>query len=188
MKRLFLVITDEKREEFNEYLSVNNCCVDWETDDVIAVNEEDFEPVKMILNARGIQFSENGLNQKESIQQYLREIEYVLARNTKSQSDEFAQALRYCDCIREEIECDNKVSVWQESVVYTRPNRFIQLQDIYLGSEIYEDMKSLRLVNEAGEEICCECEEDEKREIITLRKTAEAGVYEAVVDTLKDIK
>ena len=41
---------------------------------------------------------------EENIIQYLEAIERILARNTKSQSDEFAQGLRDCDCIREELE------------------------------------------------------------------------------------
>lgn len=41
---------------------------------------------------------------REDIIKYLSEIERILERNTKSQSDEFAQGLRYCDCIRQELE------------------------------------------------------------------------------------
>lgn len=39
----------------------------------------------------------------ENIIQYLEQIESILSRNTKSQSDEFAQGLRCCDCIRQEL-------------------------------------------------------------------------------------
>lgn len=60
---------------------------------------------------------------EENIIKYLSEIECILAKNTKSQSDEFAQGLRYCDCIRQELENADDIDFqnhirWIKSVFY----------------------------------------------------------------------
>lgn len=48
------------------------------------------------------------------IDQYLSELEKILARNTRSQADEFAQGLRLVDAIREELGIEENLEVEQE--------------------------------------------------------------------------
>lgn len=58
MIRLFLSITHSQRQEIKNHLCHNGYHVDWETDDVIAVDEEEAAYVKTILRDREIQFTE----------------------------------------------------------------------------------------------------------------------------------
>lgn len=58
MVRLYLSITYPQMEELREHLLYNGYHVDWETDDVITVDEEEVAYVKTILRDRGIGFSE----------------------------------------------------------------------------------------------------------------------------------
>lgn len=57
--RLFLTITDEKRERFKEHLKMNGYSVEWETDNVIDVDEEELSYVKTILLDRYIPFTDD---------------------------------------------------------------------------------------------------------------------------------
>ena len=45
-------------QELKEHLYFNGYHVDWETDDVIAVDEDEVAYVKTILRDRGIEFEE----------------------------------------------------------------------------------------------------------------------------------
>lgn len=58
MIRLFLSITYSQMQELKEHLYYNGYYVDWETDDVITVNEDEATYVKTILRDRGIGFTE----------------------------------------------------------------------------------------------------------------------------------
>ena len=58
MIRLFLSITHSQMQELKEYLYFNGYHVDWETDDVITVDEDEVAYVKTILRDRGIGFEE----------------------------------------------------------------------------------------------------------------------------------
>lgn len=48
------------------------------------------------------------------VPQYLSELEKILARNTRSQADEFAQGLRLVDAIREELGIEEALEAEQE--------------------------------------------------------------------------
>ena len=58
MIRLFLSITHSQMQELKEHLYFNGYHVDWETDDVITVDEDEAAYVKTILRDRGIGFEE----------------------------------------------------------------------------------------------------------------------------------
>lgn len=58
MIRLYLSITHSQVEELREHLRYNGYHVDWETDDVITVDENEVDYVKTILCDRGIGFTE----------------------------------------------------------------------------------------------------------------------------------
>ena len=58
MIRLFLSITHSQMQKLKEHLYFNGYHVDWETDDVIAVDEDEVAYVKTILRDRGIEFWE----------------------------------------------------------------------------------------------------------------------------------
>lgn len=58
MIRLFLSITYSQMQELKEHLYFNGYHVDWETDDVITVDEDEVAYVKTILRDRGIGFEE----------------------------------------------------------------------------------------------------------------------------------
>lgn len=58
MIRLFLSITYSQMQELKEHLYFNGYHVDWETDDVITVDEDEVVYVKTILRDRGIGFEE----------------------------------------------------------------------------------------------------------------------------------
>ena len=58
MIRLFLSITHSQMQELKEHLYFNGYHVDWETDDVITVDEDEVAYVKTILRDRGIEFWE----------------------------------------------------------------------------------------------------------------------------------
>ena len=58
MIRLFLSITHSQMQELKEHLYFNGYHVDWETDDVITVDENEVAYVKTILRDRGIGFEE----------------------------------------------------------------------------------------------------------------------------------
>lgn len=59
MIRLFLTITNEQRVELKEHLEMNGYSVEWETDDVISVDEEEVDYVATILYDRYIPFIDN---------------------------------------------------------------------------------------------------------------------------------
>lgn len=56
--RLYLSITHSQMAELKDHLYYNGYHVDWETDDVISVDEDEAAYVKTILHDRGIGFSE----------------------------------------------------------------------------------------------------------------------------------
>ena len=58
MIRLFLSITHSQMQELKEHLYFNGYHVDWETDDVITVDEDEVAYVNTILRDRGIGFEE----------------------------------------------------------------------------------------------------------------------------------
>lgn len=58
MIRLYLSITHTQMRELKEHLCYNGYDVDWESDDVIAVDEDEVAYVKTILRDRGIEFWE----------------------------------------------------------------------------------------------------------------------------------
>ena len=58
MIRLYLSITHSQMVELKDHLYYNGYHVDWETDDVISVDEDEATYVKTILRDRGIGFSE----------------------------------------------------------------------------------------------------------------------------------
>lgn len=58
MIRLFLSITYSQMQELKEHLYFNGYHVDWETDGVITVDEDEAAYVKTILRDRGIGFEE----------------------------------------------------------------------------------------------------------------------------------
>ena len=58
MIRLFLSITHSQMQELKEHLYFNGYHVDWETDDVITVDEDEVAYVKTFLRDRGIGFEE----------------------------------------------------------------------------------------------------------------------------------
>ncbi len=58
MIRLYLSITHSQMAELKDHLYYNGYHVDWETDDVISVDEDEAAYVKTILHDRGIGFSE----------------------------------------------------------------------------------------------------------------------------------
>ena len=58
MIRLFLSITYSQMQELKEHLYFNGYHVDWETDDVITVDEDEVAYVKTMLRDRGIGFEE----------------------------------------------------------------------------------------------------------------------------------
>ena len=58
MISLFLSITYSQMQELKEHLYFNGYHVDWETDDVITVDEDEVAYVKTILRDRGIGFEE----------------------------------------------------------------------------------------------------------------------------------
>lgn len=58
MIRLYLSITHSQAEELRDHLRYNGYHLDWETDDVIAVDENEVDYVKTILCDRGIGFTE----------------------------------------------------------------------------------------------------------------------------------
>lgn len=58
MIRLFLSLSRSQMQELKEHLSYNGYHVDWETDDVITVDEDEVAYVKTILQDRGIGFCE----------------------------------------------------------------------------------------------------------------------------------
>lgn len=58
MIRLYLTITNWQMDELKEHLYYNGYYVEWETDDVIAVDEDEVAYVKTILRDRGIEFTE----------------------------------------------------------------------------------------------------------------------------------
>lgn len=57
--KLFLTITNEQRMELKEHLKMNGYSVEWETDDVIDVDEEEISYVATILYDRYIPFTNN---------------------------------------------------------------------------------------------------------------------------------
>lgn len=59
MYRLYLTITEEEREELKQHLYMNGYYVEWETDDVISVSEEEISYVKTILYDRNIGFTDD---------------------------------------------------------------------------------------------------------------------------------
>ena len=58
MIRLYLSITQTQMRELKEHLYYNGYHVDWESDDVITVDEDEVSYVKTILRDRGIGFVE----------------------------------------------------------------------------------------------------------------------------------
>lgn len=60
MVRLYLSITELQMEELKKHLLYNGYHVDFEADDVIAVDEEEVAYVKTILRDREVEFSEEG--------------------------------------------------------------------------------------------------------------------------------
>ena len=58
MVRLYLSLTYSQIQELKEHLRYNGYHVDWETDDVISVDEDEADYVKTILSDRGIGYSE----------------------------------------------------------------------------------------------------------------------------------
>ena len=58
MIRLYLSITHTQMLELKEHLCYNGYDVDWESDDVITVDEDEVAYVKTILRDRGIGFEE----------------------------------------------------------------------------------------------------------------------------------
>ena len=56
MVRIFLTITKEQMDELKNHLLMNGYSVDWETDDVIAVDVEEVSYIETILNDRGIKY------------------------------------------------------------------------------------------------------------------------------------
>ena len=64
MIRLFLSITHSQMQELKEHLYFNGYQVDWETDDVITVDEDEVDYIKTILRDRGIGFEEWQYNHK----------------------------------------------------------------------------------------------------------------------------
>ena len=58
MVRLFLSLTHYQMRELKEHFFYNGYHVDWETDDVITVDEDEVEEVKTILRDEGIGFAE----------------------------------------------------------------------------------------------------------------------------------
>ena len=56
--QIFLSITHSQMQELKEHLYFNGYHVDWETDDVITVDEDEVDYVKTILRDRGIGFEE----------------------------------------------------------------------------------------------------------------------------------
>lgn len=59
MERLFLTITNEQRTELKEHLEMNGYSIEWETDDVISVDEEEIDYVATILYDRYIPFTDD---------------------------------------------------------------------------------------------------------------------------------
>ena len=59
MIRLFLTITYEQSLELKHHLDMNGYSVEWETDDVISVDEEEIAYVKTILCDRYISFTDD---------------------------------------------------------------------------------------------------------------------------------
>ena len=59
MIRLFLTITNEQMTELKNHLEMNGYSVEWETDDVINVDEEEIDYVKTILYDRYIPFTDD---------------------------------------------------------------------------------------------------------------------------------
>jgi len=57
MTRLYLTITRLQREEIKNYFLDNGFNVEWETDDVIAVSDEELEKVKDVLYEHYIPYS-----------------------------------------------------------------------------------------------------------------------------------
>lgn len=60
MVKLFLLITYSQIEELKKHLFYNGYHIDWETNDVITVDEEEVMYIKTILCDRGIEFLEQG--------------------------------------------------------------------------------------------------------------------------------
>ena len=58
MIRLFLSITHSQMQELKEHLYFNGYHVDWETDNIITIDEDEVAYVKTILRDRGIGFEE----------------------------------------------------------------------------------------------------------------------------------
>ena len=66
--------------------------------------------LEMIHNNQNIKKSQQSESdeQKEDVMLYLRLAERIFARHTQSQADEFAQGLRYLDCVKEELRQNKK--------------------------------------------------------------------------------
>lgn len=59
MYKLYLTLTDEEREELKQHLFMNGYYIEWESDNVISVNEEEISYVKTILFDRNIGFTDD---------------------------------------------------------------------------------------------------------------------------------
>ena len=56
---LYLTITDRQRDELKNHLEMNGYSVDWETDDVINVDDEELSYINTILLDRYIPFTDD---------------------------------------------------------------------------------------------------------------------------------
>lgn len=84
MIRLYLTVNSEQSSELYNHLYYNGYNVDWETDDVITIDEEEYEYIKTILNDRGIEFEEERFNKRLVIVTTDCEIELALYVNYSS--------------------------------------------------------------------------------------------------------
>ena len=57
--RLYLTTTEEQEQELYEHLLMNGYNVEWETNDVISVDEEEISYIKTILFDRNIGFTDD---------------------------------------------------------------------------------------------------------------------------------
>jgi len=93
MVRLYLTITDEQRTELKEHLSMNGYDVEWITDDVIEVDEEEKSYVATILYDRYIPFTDDVNEQWFGDREMKKKIDiiYNLARKVLDMSGDIGE-------------------------------------------------------------------------------------------------
>lgn len=116
MKRLYLTITNEQREELKEHFQMNGYSVEWETDDVIAVDEEEISYIGTILYDHYVPFTDNANEQWFGDKEMKKKVDiiYSLAREILDMNEDMGE---YSDEENEVFdELANVVNIYENNI------------------------------------------------------------------------